>query len=65
LEVSSEYIIIITFNIYNLSSFDVGDNSRSNPFKERRNDENYFVTPHDPLYVLIGPIIRARAKMIK
>jgi len=29
------------------------------------NDENHLATPHNPLYVLIEPIIRARAKEIK
>jgi diaminopimelate decarboxylase len=38
---------------------------RSNPFEKKGNDENHLATPHDPLYVLIEPIIRARAKEIK
>jgi hypothetical protein len=29
-----EYGVSVTFNVSNLSSFDVGDDSRSNPFKE-------------------------------
>ena len=28
-----------TFNVVDLSPFDVGDDSRSNPFEERGNDE--------------------------
>jgi hypothetical protein len=64
LEVSSEYNISATFNVYDLCPFDVGD-LRSNPFEKKGNDENHLATPHDPLYVLIEPIIRARAKEIK
>jgi hypothetical protein len=33
-----EYDVTTTFNVYNLSLFDLGDDSRSNSFKERRDD---------------------------
>jgi hypothetical protein len=33
-----EYDITATFNVYNLSLFDLGDDSRSNSFKERQDD---------------------------
>jgi hypothetical protein len=33
-----EYNVTATFNVYNLSLFDLGDDSRSNSFKERRDD---------------------------
>jgi hypothetical protein len=33
-----EYNVTTTFNVYNLSLFDLGDDSRSNSFKERRDD---------------------------
>jgi hypothetical protein len=33
-----EYDVTATFNVYNLSLFDLGDDSRSNSFKERRDD---------------------------
>ena len=36
----SEYNVSITFNVSDLSPFDVGEDSRSNPFEERGNDEN-------------------------
>ena len=39
LDLPGEYNISATFNVYDLSLFDVGDNSRSNPFKKRGNDE--------------------------
>ena len=60
----NEYNISAIFNVSNLSPFDVGDDSRTNPFEERRNDENQQVLK-DPLHVPIGPITRARSKKIK
>jgi hypothetical protein len=38
---------------------------RSNPFEERRNDENQQASLKDPLHVPVGPITRARSKKIK
>ena len=32
-----EYKVSTTFNIFNFSPFDVGEDSRSNPFEERGN----------------------------
>uniref|UniRef100_A0A2N9EIL3 Reverse transcriptase domain-containing protein n=1 Tax=Fagus sylvatica TaxID=28930 RepID=A0A2N9EIL3_FAGSY len=37
-----------------------GDDSRSNPFEERGNDENQQAPLKDPLHVPVGPITRAR-----
>ena len=59
-----------TFNVVDLSLFDVGEDSRSNPLEERGNDESFGrsigeVTFHDPLNVPDGPITRSRAKKIK
>jgi hypothetical protein len=54
----------LMFLIY-LSPFDVGDDLRTNPFEERGNDENQQASLKDPLNVPIGPITRARSKMIK
>ena len=34
LDLPGEYNISATFNVFDLSLFDVGDDSRSNPFKE-------------------------------
>ena len=34
-----EYKVSATFTVSNLSPFDVGEDSRSNPFEERGNDE--------------------------
>jgi hypothetical protein len=54
----------ITFIVSNHSLFDIGDDLRSNPFKKIRNYKNQQATPYDLLYVLIGPITRAKAKRI-
>ena len=64
LDLPGEYNISATFNVFDLSPFDVGDDSRTNPFEERGNDENHKAFK-DPLYVPIGPITKARSKKIK
>ena len=61
LDLPGEYNISATFNVSDLSSFDVGDDSRTNPFEERGNDENQQAFK-DPLHVLSGPITKARSK---
>ena len=40
LDLPSEYNISATFNVSDLSPFDVGDDSRTNPFEERRNNNS-------------------------
>ena len=65
LDLPGEYKVSATFNVSDLSPFDVGDDSRSNPFEERRDDENQHAPTKDPLHVPIGPITRARSKKIK
>jgi len=64
-----EYGVNATFNVSGLTLFDVGDDSRSNPFEERRDDEDQPNTKcnhaNDPLEMPIGPITRARAKKLK
>jgi hypothetical protein len=40
-DLPGEYKVSATFNVSDLSPFDVGENSRSNPFKERGNDGNH------------------------
>ena len=66
-----------TFNVSNLSLFDVGEDSRTNPFKERGNDENMELqeltsatsasssSNKDPLYIHRGLITKAKAKKMK
>jgi hypothetical protein len=65
LDLPGEYDISATFNVSDLSLFDVGDDSMSNPFEEMGNDENQQTSLKDPLHVPIGPITRARSKKIK
>jgi hypothetical protein len=63
MDLSGKYDISATFNISDLSLFDVGDDSRSNPFEKRGDDA---IQPSmDPLEVLVGPITRLRAKKFK
>ena len=68
-DLSGEYGVSTTFNFSDLTWFDVGDDSRSNPFKERGDDEDQPNTKrnhaNDPLEVPIGPITRAKAKKLK
>jgi hypothetical protein len=40
LDLPGEYNISDAFNVYDISLFDVGDDSRLNPFEKRGNDEN-------------------------
>ncbi|RVW47867.1 Transposon Ty3-I Gag-Pol polyprotein [Vitis vinifera] len=53
---------IINDNAYKLDL--PGDDSRTNPFEERGNDENQQAFK-DPLHVPVGPITKARSKKIK
>jgi len=62
-DLPGEYGVSATFNVSDLSLFDVGDDSRSNPFEERGDD---VIQPSkDPLKVLAGPVTRLRAKKFK
>ncbi|KAL5801031.1 hypothetical protein ACOSQ3_032663 [Xanthoceras sorbifolium] len=65
LDLPGEYNVSASFNVSDLSPFDVGDDLRTNPFQEGGNDENKGAAPRDPLHVPIGPITRARAKRFK
>jgi hypothetical protein len=65
-DLPGEYKVSATFTVSNLSPFDVGEDSRSNPFEERGNDGNQSGSSlKDPLQVPDGPITRSRAKKIK
>ncbi|KAH9686162.1 Endonuclease [Citrus sinensis] len=69
LDLPSEYNVSATFNVSDLSPFDVGEDSRTNPFEERGNDENHqgntIKSSNDPLHIHGGPITRARAKKMQ
>ena len=41
LDLPGEYNVSATFNVTDLSPFDVGDDLRTNPFQEEGNDENH------------------------
>jgi hypothetical protein len=64
-----EYDVSATFNVFYLTLFDIGDDSRSNPFEKRGDDEHQPNTKHnhvnDPLELPIGPITRGRTKKLK
>jgi hypothetical protein len=68
-DLPGEYGVSATFNVFDLTLFDVGDYLRSKPFKERGDDEDQPNTKRnhvsDPLKVSIGPITRNRARKIK
>jgi len=68
-DLPGEYGVSATFNVSDLTLFDVGDDSRLNPFEERGDDADQPNTKrnhaNDPLEVTIGPITRARAKKLK
>jgi hypothetical protein len=65
-DLPGEYKVSATFNVSDLSPFDVGEDSRSNPFEERGNDGNQGgPSLKDPLQVPDRPITRSRAKKIK
>ncbi|XP_028764585.1 uncharacterized protein LOC114722675, partial [Neltuma alba] len=68
IDLLGKYNVSATFNVADLSPFDAGDDSRSNPFEERGNDaiqQANSSTSNDPLQIPTGPITRARAKRIK
>jgi hypothetical protein len=62
-------VLVLPFNVSDLTLFNVGDDSRSNPFEERGDDEDKPNTKrnhaNDPLQVPIGPITRAKVKKLK
>jgi hypothetical protein len=65
-DLPGEYNVSATFNVSDPSPFDVGEDSRSNPFEERGNDGNQGEPSlKDPLQVPEGPITRSRARKIK
>ncbi|KAH9658278.1 hypothetical protein KPL70_023423 [Citrus sinensis] len=69
LDLPGEYNVSATFNVYDLSPFDVVEDSRTNPFEERGNDENHqgntIKASSDPLHIHGGPITRAKAKKMQ
>jgi hypothetical protein len=67
-DLSGEYGVSATFNVSNLTLFDVSNGSRSNHFEERGDDEdqpNAMCNHTESLEVPIGTIIIARANKFK
>ena len=61
-----EYNVSATFNVTDLSPFDVCDDSRTNIFQDEGNDGGMTREwSADPLEILLGPMTRARAKRFK
>ena len=60
-----EYGVSATFNVFDLSSFDVGDDSRLNPFEERGDDATNHQRIHwrFQLVQLLGLEIRSSKKL--
>ena len=67
IELPGEYNVSTTFNVSDLSPFDVGFDSRTNLFEEGENDASGDPIRRikDPLQMPIGPITRARAKKLQ
>ena len=64
----SEYgNVSATFNVADLSLFDVGDgsDSRMNPFEEGGNDRDSTSLPKDSLHGIEGPMTRAKTKKMQ
>jgi hypothetical protein len=64
-ELPKKIYINASFNVSDLSLFDVGDDLRMNPFKERENDVILVSTPRDPIEFLLDPVTRLRAYRFK
>ncbi|KAH9744059.1 hypothetical protein KPL70_003529 [Citrus sinensis] len=68
-----EYNVSATFNVSDLSPFDVGDDLRTNPLQDEGNDEimdktitsTWDEAYSDPIQVPVRPVTRARAKKFK
>ena len=66
LDLQGEHNVSATFNVSDLTLFDAGTDSRSNPFQEGGNDMNPTTQGTlDPLQLPTGPITRQRAKKIR
>ena len=66
LDLPRVYNVSDTFNVIDLSPFLIGDDLRTNPFQEQRNDGGMAKEwSAVPLKIPLGPIIRAKAKRLK
>ena len=62
-DLPDKYGVSAILNVADLSLFDLGDDSRSNPFEERGDDA--IQAPKYPLEVPVGPVTRLKAKRFK
>jgi hypothetical protein len=60
-----EYNVSATFNVTDLSPFDVGDDLRANPLQEKGKDGDQGTASKDLVQVPIGPVAKAQAKKFK
>ena len=65
IDLPGEYNVSPTFNVSDLSLYDVGEDSRTNPFEESENDTNKQDTSSDPLQIPSGPITRAQVRRLQ
>ena len=65
LDLPGEYQVSSTFNVADLSPYDVGDDSWTNPFQGGENDGGPSNHMKDPLVIQDGPITRSRSKRMK
>ena len=63
IDLPGEYAVSASFNVADLSPFDVGDDSRTNRFEEREDDmSSPMKIGAESMELPLGPITRARAK---
>ena len=65
LDLPGKYDVSATFNVIDLSPFDVGEDLRANPFQEEGNDGDQGTASKDLVQVPIGSVTRAQAKKFK
>ena len=60
-----EYNVSVIFKVYDLSLFDVGDDSKSNSFEKREDNAILTATSKELLGVSIRSILRPKTKWIQ
>ena len=65
LDLPGKYDVSTTFNVTDLSPFDVGEDLRTNPIQEEGNDGDQGTASKDLIQVPIGPVTRAQVKKFK
>ena len=66
IDLLSEYGVSVTFNVVDLTLFDIGFDSRSHHLKERGDDVDQPInSSKDPLHVLNGLMTQGKTKALK